>query len=338
MSLFDTKGELNAATTRDAITAITKMAKILEEGASSSHNLAGRPSLSEQQKDEMIKRALLTEEGKIALGQAMALPIRTNLDYKGVARRALVVDPLATGALPVYERDINVSAVVVSSNGSAPESVIHGDRVTIPEFEIVSNPVVRIREVRQRRFNVIERAVQKARQEIQAVEDAHVFSALDYSGDQALNSSADNTAVDITDAGLERADLVRLGIQVERWDLVVTKYFMNIVEFGEIRLWSSQAGSAVAQVDPVTHRELLSTGLMARLFGADIIVSKMVTPGTVFALADAEFVGVMPVRQDIEAIPADEPKRLSLGWVVSEIVGFGVVNTRGVAVGRKSVA
>lgn len=75
-------------------------------------------------------------------------------------------DALPTGALPVYERDIDVAATVVSANGSAPESVVRGDRVTIPEFEIVSNPLVRIREVRQRRFNVIERAVQKAKQEI----------------------------------------------------------------------------------------------------------------------------------------------------------------------------
>lgn len=67
----------------------------------------------------------------------------------------------------MYDRDIDVAAVVVSSNGSAPESQVRGDRVTIPEFEIVSNPVVRIREVKQRRFNVIDRAVQKARQEIE---------------------------------------------------------------------------------------------------------------------------------------------------------------------------
>lgn len=336
MSLFDNSGELNAATTRDALTAITKMAKIIEENGNSSNTLAGRPSFNDQQKDDMIKRALLTQEGKVALGQAMALPIRRNLDYAGVARRALVVDPLPTGALPVYERDIDVSAVVVSSNGSAPESIVRGDRVTIPEFEIVSNPTVRIREVRQRRFNVIERAVQKARQEIQANEDANVFASLDFSGD--ANFGGDNTAVDITDAGLARADLVRMSIQVDRWDLVTTKYFMNIVEFAEIRLWSSQNGGGVAEVDPVTHREILQTGLYARIFGADIIVSKIVTPGTLFALADPEFVGVMPVRQDIEVMPADEPKRLSLGWVVSEIVGIGVVNSRGVAVGRKSVA
>ena len=52
---------------------------------------------------------------------------------------------------------------------------------------------------------------------------------------------------------------------------------------------------------------------------------------------DPEFVGVMPVRQDIEVLPADEPKRLSLGWVVSEIIGLAIVNPRGVACGRKSV-
>jgi hypothetical protein len=336
MSLFDTKGEINAVDTRSALQAITKMAKIIEENQSSSAALAGKPSFNEQQKDDMIKRALLTTEGKIALGQAMALPIRRNLDYAGVARRALVVDPLPTGALPIYERDIDVAAVVVSANGSVPESIVRGDRVTVPEFDIVSNPVVKIREVRQRRFNVIERAVQKARQEIQANEDANIFAALDFAGDE--NFGGENTPQDLTDAGLSRRDLVELGIQVDRWDLVTTKYFMNIVEFAEIRLWTSQSGSGVAEVDPVTHREILQTGLYARIFGADIIVSKIVTPGTVFACADPEFVGIMPVRQEIEVMPADEPKRLSLGWVVSETIGLSIVNPRSCSTGRKGVS
>lgn len=156
---------------------------------------------------------------------------------------------------------------------------------------------------------------------------------MDFAGDNTLGG--ENTVTDITDAGLARADLAVLSQQVDRWDLVTTKYFMNIVEFTDIRLWSSQNGSGVAEVDPVTHREILQTGLYARIFGADIIVSKMVTPGTVFACADPEFVGIMPVRQDIEVMPADEPKQLKLGWVVSEIVGVGIVNSRAVACGRK---
>jgi hypothetical protein len=66
------------------------------------------------------------------------------------------------------------------------------------------------------------------------------------------------------------------------------------------------------------------------------MVSKIVPPGTVYACADGEFVGVMPVRQDIEVLPADEPKQLKLGWVVSEIIGIGIVNPRGVSKGSKS--
>lgn len=80
----------------------------------------------------------------------------------------------------------------------------------------------------------------------------------------------------------------------------------------------------------------MQTGLFAHLWGADIMVSKIVPAGTVYGAADPEFVGVMPIRQDIEVIPADEPKRLSLGWVVSEEIGIGIVNPRGVAVGHKS--
>lgn len=171
----------------------------------------------------------------------------------------------------------------------------------------------------------------------QAQEDGNVFGALDFAGDDTLGG--ENTVQDITDAGLSRRDLVELKIQVDRWDLITTKYFMHIIEFSEILLWTSNTGTgAAAEVDPVTHRELLQTGLYAKIFGADIMVSKLVPVGTVFAAADPEFVGLMPVRQDIEVIPADEPKRLSLGWVVSETIGIGIVNPRGVATGRKDVS
>jgi hypothetical protein len=76
--------------------------------------------------------------------------------------------------------------------------------------------------------------------------------------------------------------------------------------------------------------------------------------------ADPEFVGVMPVRQDIEVLPGDETlikandnvfvtskgivtdkplrvRKLKLGWTVKEVIGAAVVNPRGVSKGRKSV-
>jgi hypothetical protein len=285
----------------------------------------------------MLKRALETTEGKVALGQAMANPIRRNLDYMGVGRKALVVDPLPQGALPLYEKDIDVSATIIGSHGSAPESRVQGDRVLVPEFEIISNPTVRISEVKRRRFNIIDRAQQKARQEIQAQEDANIFAAVDYASDKTMGGV--NTRQPFANGvggTMEMIDLLNVKKQIDRHDLVTTKYFMNITQFTDILGWAYKAGGAGSNnqfggFDPVTTREVLQTGLYGHIWGADIIVSKIVPEGTLFGLAEPEFVGVFPVRQDIEVLPADEPRQLKLGWVINEIVGVAIVNTKGVA-------
>ncbi len=330
--LFDAKGQLNASSRADAMQQLVKYASILTQNQPSNIGLAGEPSYTDEQREALLQKALMTQEGKIALGQAMANPIRRNLDYQGVGRKAIVVDPLPQGALPIYDKDIDVMASVISSNGAAPESRIFGDRVTVPEFEVVSNPTVRIAEVKRRRFNVIDRAQQKARQEIQAQEDANIFAALAYASDATLGG--ENTVqVGFTgpDSGLGKLDLLNAKKQIDRWDLVTTKYFMNITEFTDILAWESASGNDFSAVDPVTQREILQTGLYAHIWGADIIVSKIVPAGKVYSCADPEFVGVMPIRQDIEVLPADEPKQLKLGWVVNEIIGVAIVNPRGVA-------
>jgi hypothetical protein len=330
--MFSNSGQLNASSLKEAMTQIVKLASILEENLPSNQGLAGRVALSDEKMDDLMVRAVQTHGGKVALAQAMANPIRKNLDYHGMARRALVVDPLPQGAMPTYDLDIDVAAVVISSNGTGPESRVFGNRITVPEFEVFANPTVRIAEVKRRRFNVIDRAVQKARQEIMAQEDANIFAALDAA------SSVENTITDISDQGLLRRDLVEIKQQIDHWDLVTTKYFMNINEFSDILKWGSGGGQGVGggDFDPVTMREVLQTGLYAHIWGTDIMVSKIVPAGTIYGAADPDFVGVMPIRQDIEVLPADEPRQLKLGWVVSEIIGLAICNPRGVACGRKS--
>jgi len=332
--MFNTNGVLNASGNKEAMEQLAKYAKILADNQPSNFGLAGDEiGLAETEKEAILREALASEQGKVALGQAMANPIRRNLDYQGVARKVLVVDPLPQGALPIYDKDIDVAAAVISSNGSAPESMVFGDRVTVPEFEVVSYPTVRIAEVKRRRFNVIDRAQQKARQEIQAQEDANIFSALDFAATQ------ENTAISIgggtAGLGVEVPDLLNLKTQIDRWDLVTTKYFMNISDFNDILGWFSHNPGGYG-IDMVTQREILQTGLYGQIYGADIIVSKIVPKGTIYAAADPEFVGVMPIRQDIEVLPADIPRELKLGWVVNEIIGIGIVNARAVAVARKT--
>jgi hypothetical protein len=44
----------------------------------------------------------------------------------------------------------------------------------------------------------------------------------------------------------------------------------------------------------------------------------MVPKNAVYVLAPAQFIGAIPVRQDITVLPADDPKKLRLGWVIYE--------------------
>jgi len=323
MSMFNNSGDMNAYNKKEALDQLVSYAQALATGPNSNQP-AGEPSVSDGEKEALLSKAISTERGRVALAQAMANPIRKNLDYQGVGRKALRVDPLPQGALAVYDKDIDVTAIVISSNGATPESRIKGDRISVPEFEVVSNPTVRIAEVKRRRFNVIDRAQQRARQEIQAQEDANIFAALDFA------STVENTLVSgaTTGAGagsIAKGELATLYSEVDKWDLITARLFMNIKTFSGFRTFDTLS------FDPVTVREVLQTGLFGRLWTADIIVSKVVPTSTVYACADADFVGPMPIRQDIEVLPADEPKQLKLGWVVNELIGIAVANSRGVA-------
>jgi len=276
-------------------------------------------SMTNEEKEYLIAKALETEEGRVALAQAMANPIRTSLDYQGVGRKLLVVDPLPQGSLPVYDKDVDAKAYVISKRGQVPDQIIEGDRIQVPTFEVVSYPQVRFSQVKERRFNVIDRAQQRAKSDIMAVEDAEIFALVDQAASTGVN------AVTISTTGLTRESLTQAFKEVEKHDLVVTKIVMNAQAFADIRSWGQQ------EFDPVTQHEVLQTGLFGHLWTADILISKKVPLNTVFVLADPEFVGVMPIRQDIQVIPADKPEELRLGWVIYEEIGLGIVNSMSVA-------
>lgn len=280
-------------------------------------------SMSSEQKEYLIAKALETEEGRTALASAMANPIRQSLDYQGIGRKLLMVDPLPQGALPVYDKDVDAKAFVIPKRGAAPDQIIEGDRIQVPTFEIVSYPQVRFSQVKERRFNVIDRAQQRAKSDIMATEDETIFALIDATTEASAADPEGNQIIG-TDK-LSREALTKAFREIEKHDLVVTKIVMNASSFADIRAWGRD------DFDPVTQHEVLQTGLFGHLWTADILISKKCPTDTVYVLADPEFVGVMPIRQDIQVIPADKPEHLRLGWVVYEEIGAAVVNNMAVA-------
>ena len=100
---------------------------------------------------------------------------------------------------------------------------------------------------------------------------------------------------------------------------------MNARDYSDIRKFGRD------QLDPITQKSLFNTGLVAQIWGADIIVSRVVPVGTVFVCTEEKFLAIMPQRIDVTVLPADDPDNRMIGWSIFEQIGIGVWNPRGVA-------
>lgn len=83
---------------------------------------------------------------------------------------------LAAGALALV---LWPFSALLKRLGWEPETFFRGKRLTVPEFEIVSCPTIALADIKARRFDIIDRAQDLARTEIQAAEDQRVFAMLD---------------------------------------------------------------------------------------------------------------------------------------------------------------
>lgn len=276
--------------------------------------MAFTKQMTDQEREQVLAQALETDEGRVALAQAMVEPIRRSLEYQAVGRKLLMVDELPQGALARYERDVAAIAHVVSRRGAVPDQIQEGEEILVPTFEIAANPTVRLSEIKARRFYIVDRAQIKAKEAIQKEEDSNIF--------RALIAAADNLGTQVvTNVGtLTIASLNTAFRLIEQHDLVSAKIVMHANQYASVRTFGKDF------YDEATQREIITTGLYGHLWTADIHVSSRMDWNTVLVVASPENVGAFPIRQDITVLPADDPKKLRLGWVIYEEVGIVVVN------------
>ncbi len=71
MNIFNAQGQLNAGSLKDAFQTIIRYASILEDNVPSNATLSGQPGFNDSKRDDLITKALMTQEGKVALAQAI---------------------------------------------------------------------------------------------------------------------------------------------------------------------------------------------------------------------------------------------------------------------------
>lgn len=242
----------------------------------------------------------------------MVEPIKISLEYQAIGRKLLMVDELPNGALPRYERDIAIKSYVIPKRGKVPDMYIDAEELLIPTFEISTNPSIRLQEIRSRRYYIVDRAQIRAKDSLQRQEDTEVFKVI---------SRAVPSVHTLTVTGALDPSNINVALAlIEEHELVGAKVVCHPYRYKDIRNWGKEF------FDEATTRDVIMSGLFGHIWTADIHVSTMVPRDTIYVLAPGEYVGAMPIRQDITVLPADDPKAIRLGWVVYEDIGIGVIN------------
>ncbi len=275
---------------------------------------------------DQIFTLLQTEAGRQALGAQMAIPIRTQLDYQGMARRFFEIDVLGQGQIARYDRDINAFAATVTKKGETVQFIVEGEYIEPITFEIFAPASIRLKEIQQRRFNVLDRMQERIRIAVQIEEDTQ-FLALT---ETTVAANTTNNPIITSTGGASKDFMNKLSAEIMKWDLPAYAYLMNFKSYSHLRSWKRN------DVDPVTQREIWQTGLVGSLWGIDLIVSRLVPNNWVYCYSEPRFTGVLPIRTDLILLPDDTPKEALIGYVGYEELGMLLVNANSVARGTFS--
>ena len=82
-----------------------------------------------EEKYAILSKHVKTAAGRQKLAASMIQPLRKRRDYTSVGRRAFYVEQLPDGALPIYDKDVNVAAYVIGEEGDNIISVVKPKRV-----------------------------------------------------------------------------------------------------------------------------------------------------------------------------------------------------------------
>lgn len=280
--------------------------------------------VSNEVKQQIISDYIKTAAGRAKLAASMIQPLRLRRDYTAVGRKTFEVEQLPDGALPIYDKDPEVTAFVVGEEGENILAIQKPRRVIFPLFEVASNPEIPLTQIKERRFDLIERSQDLAKAQIQAAEDERVFAVLDSIAVSGFDTLPGQTNPDIAVvAPISPSVLADAFAEVERHDLRVARIYMNAVDYADIRKFGRDI------LDIESQATLLKTGLQATLWGAQIITSRLVPAGFVYVCAEPANFGRFPVRTELTVLSADDPKARTIGFSCFENIGIGAFNPRG---------
>lgn len=251
---------------------------------------------------------------------AMTAPLKELLDYNGIGRKLIKIDPIPQGEIPVYDKDIpEFASVRVAAFGQPPVVEAHLKRILIPTMNLQRNVRVSYEEIQIRRYPVFDRAKERIAISMAIAEDREIFNLLDVAATVGPNTPI-ASAGPLNRALLAQAFGVIAGRQLQPASVVMhPKKYADIIALNAVEL------------DQVTLRQTTDTGMIGNLLGMQLLVStKLPDANKVYVTTTPDKLGRLPVRKELQVYIFNNVPLTCYDIVGWELIGFGIHNSYGV--------
>lgn len=264
-----------------------------------------------QQFKNIVAKYITSGEGRRVMAGRITPSLRRYRDYSAVGRKAFLVDDLEDGALAIYDKDPIVPAYAVGESGDSIETLVGSERVHAPLFELAALPMIPLTQIRERRFDLIKRTIELGVSGLKEKEDIRVFATMN-----ALASDPDNPHPDISVSAPLTADAIANAIgEIEEHGLQAARIFINAKDYTDLRKIDRDV------IDDEGLGSLFRTGVVGKIYGCQIIRSRVISPGTIYVCGEREYYGRFPVRTELTVLSADRPEERKVGFSMFQQVG-----------------
>jgi hypothetical protein len=234
--------------------------------------------------------------------------------FPGIAKRMLKVDELPQGAYAQYEKGVEESAFIYLQSGS--QEITEGDKIMVPTFEICIEGT-----------GAEADSLYTSSLYMNSEEDRIFCSVLDYmSGSKHCPEITENSLSSYSlDQGLapfpHAGGLSSLVVNAVTSPSFWEKLKRELGEEGGVK--SSFFGVSPLFPYYFNPRIVSSVGTLTSVDrSAEVYLSKYIPDNSIFFMAVAEMVGVMPVRQSLTTLSGSG----TVNSVVYEEIGLAIIN------------
>lgn len=265
--------------------------------------------------------------------------IREARDYESFGRQILLTHNITGEDVHLingepyvyYPKDFESHAAFYGDDGQIPRYQIEGDGVNVGIITIASDDTtIHLKRLMVQKYNYLERVRELSSQAMVKAEDTKILDLTErlLLGNSEDKKNPENAGQIVTTADelLAKNHLVMLKKCLSQHDVPLSCFVMNQIRIDDILTW------ATTEIDQLTQREILESGAKYSIWGGiKLIPSRTVKRNAVYAYAEPQYVGRMPILKDLTVRLTQTQNKLEQGLFMFEFLGIYMASQKAVA-------